>query len=186
MKCESKRAVRSLLLMSGTVQASRTLHAGLLARIVRLPMSFFEANLTGRVLNRFTKDTEDIDTSLPGSIESFLGCFFSVAFSVLSIIAVSPVTILAVVPLQVLYRRVQNYFVATSRELKRLDAVARSPVFTHFGEAVAGLASLRAFGLQARFDAQAHERLDASNRAWWAIQVANRWLSVRLELIGSW
>jgi ABC-type bacteriocin/lantibiotic exporter with double-glycine peptidase domain len=46
----------------------------LLSRVVRLPMSFFDSQPTGRLLNRFTKDTEAVDVALQSSVSSFLNC----------------------------------------------------------------------------------------------------------------
>jgi ABC-type multidrug transport system fused ATPase/permease subunit len=58
--------VRSGLLIVGSLSASRGLHSRLLARVVRLPMSFFDSQPTGRLLNRFTKDTESVDLQVGG------------------------------------------------------------------------------------------------------------------------
>jgi hypothetical protein len=51
----------------------------------------------------------------------------------------------------VLCCRVQRLYIATSRELKRLDALAFSPIFQHYGESLAGLATIRAFDRQQLF-----------------------------------
>ncbi len=42
-------------------------------------------------------------------------------------------------------------FVATNRELKRLDSLAMSPIFGMFSETLQGLTSVRAFRMQSRF-----------------------------------
>ena len=43
---------RALLLVLGSFNASRRLHANLLAKVMRLPMAFFDSQPTGRLLNR--------------------------------------------------------------------------------------------------------------------------------------
>ena len=64
----------------------------------------------------------------------------------------------------------QLFYIATSRELKRLDSLAMSPIFGHFSESIAGLLTLRAFRMQATFTRTNHQRLDRSNRVYWVMQ----------------
>eukprot|EP00775_Hariotina_reticulata_P001784 gene1784-2118_t len=176
---------RSAVLVIGSITASRKLHKQLLAKILRLPMSFFDAQPTGRLLNRFTKDTESLDTQMAASVNSALTCLASAFLSIVVVVVVSPYTVLALVPLSLVYYRVQALYIATSRELKRLDALAFSPIFQHYGESLAGLATIRAFDRQQLFADTNRAHIEQSNRAWWPIQLLNRWLSMRLELTGA-
>ncbi|KAL3155586.1 hypothetical protein ABBQ38_010843 [Trebouxia sp. C0009 RCD-2024] len=175
---------RALLLVLGSFNASRRLHANLLAKVMRLPMAFFDSQPTGRLLNRFTKDTESVDTSVSYSVQSFMTCSISVFGAILVVTAVTPTIIVAIALLSIVYYRVQVYYIATSRELKRLDSLALSPIFGNFNESLQGLLTLRAFRKQHQFTSRNHALLDKSNRCWWPIQVVNRWLSVRLEMLG--
>lgn len=99
--------VRSAILVAGAINASRKLHQALLMKVVRLPMSFFDSQPTGRLLNRFTKDTESLDVQLSGSVNSALTCFVSAALSIVVVISVSPTTVAAIVPLGALYYYLQ-------------------------------------------------------------------------------
>lgn len=71
-------SLRALCLTLGCLAAARTLHSRLLSRVLRLPLSFFDSQPSGRLLNRFTRDVEQMDLSLSGVIFSFLGCAFQV------------------------------------------------------------------------------------------------------------
>ncbi|GAB4815546.1 hypothetical protein N2152v2_002592 [Parachlorella kessleri] len=175
---------RAVLLVVGTVNAARELHSNLLAKVVRLPQSFFDSQPTGRLLNRFTKDTEAVDTQIGSSVFSFLNCAVSVLWSLVVVVAVSPAIMGAIVPLAASYYWVQARYIQTSRELKRLDSLALSPIFGHFSETLHGLMTVRAFRRQPGFEARNAELLNQSNRAYWPAQCINRWLSVRLELLG--
>lgn len=73
----------------------------------------------------------------------------------------------------------------TSRELKRLDSVTRSPIYAHFQESLGGITTIRAYHQQKRFALENEWRVDANVRAYFPSVVANRWLAVRLEFIGS-
>ncbi|CAI5512620.1 unnamed protein product [Closterium sp. Naga37s-1] len=177
-------SLRGVLLALGCLTAARSLHSRLLARVLRLPMSFFDSQPSGRLLNRFTRDTEQMDLQLPDTLLSYLSCLFQVVFAILVIVIVTPPFLLPLIPL-LLYRRIQTVYIAASRELKRIDSLARSPIFAHFSETLTGLSTVRAFRRQAAFSARNSLNLDRTSQAYLAAMASNRWLGLRLELIGA-
>eukprot|EP00898_Chlorokybus_atmophyticus_P006293 jgi/Chlat1/6665/Chrsp49S06158 len=177
--------LRAILASFGTVAASRSLHGLLLARTLHLPMSFFDSQPTGRLINRFTRDIEQIDVTLPDTFESYLGTLFNVLFSVATICVVTPPFLLPFVPIAFIYNSVQRYYIRSSRELKRLDSIARSPVFAHFSETLYGLSTVRAYAQAAQFIDINYNRVQESNRAYFASVTLNRWLGIRLETMGA-
>jgi len=176
---------RQVGLVLGALVAAGNLHRSLLDTVLTLPMSFFDTQPTGRLLNRFTKDIEAVDTSLQSSLSSFLSCSVSVLWSLVVVVVVSPATAIAFFPITFAYARIQKMYVSSSRELKRLDSLAMSPIFSIFSETLLGLATVRAFRVEHTFRANAHRFLEESNRCYWPIQCVNRWLSIRLELTGA-
>jgi ATP-binding cassette subfamily C (CFTR/MRP) protein 1 len=90
-----------------------------------------------------------------------------------------------ILPLGALYLYIQRYYLRTSRELKRLDSVSRSPIYAHFQESLSGMSTIRAYHQQKRFELENEWRVDANLRAYYPSISANRWLAVRLEFIGS-
>jgi hypothetical protein len=74
---------------------------------------------------------------------------------------------------------------ATSRELKRLENVTRSPLFAHFQSCLSGLATIRAYDVDKEFSAKNCELVDWNNRAYYPLLMSQRWLGIRLELIAS-
>ena len=176
---------RQVGLVLGALVAASNLHRSLLDTVLTLPMSFFDTQPTGRLLNRFTKDIEAVDTSLQSSLSSFLSCSVSVLWSLVVVVAVSPATAAAFFPITFAYARIQKMYVSSSRELKRLDSLAMSPIFSIFSESLLGLATVRAFRVEHTFRANARRFLEESNRCYWPIQCVNRWLSIRLELTGA-
>jgi ABC-type multidrug transport system fused ATPase/permease subunit len=80
---------------------------------------------------------------------------------------------------------ITNFYRQVARELKRLDSISRSPVFAHFGESVDGLSTIRSFQRQELFRRGNEVRLENSDAAYYALKVVDRWLSVRLELLGN-
>ena len=90
-----------------------------------------------------------------------------------------------IIPLGALYLWIQKYYLRTSRELKRLDSVSRSPIYAHFQESLNGISTIRAYRQIKRFSLENEWRVDANLRAYFPSINANRWLAVRLEFIGS-
>ncbi|KAJ1479973.1 P-loop containing nucleoside triphosphate hydrolase protein, partial [Baffinella frigidus] len=77
------------------------------------------------------------------------------------------------------------YFRRTYRELKRLDATTRSPIYAHFTESLGGVASIRALSLLDQFQRDSKGKIDDQTRVYWPMMTCNRWLSFRLEFCGS-
>lgn len=107
------------------------------------------------------------------------------AFTLAVISATVPIFIVLIVPLGALYLYIQRYYLRTSRELKRLDSVSKSPIYAHFQESLSGISTIRAYRQQGRFAQENEWRVDANLRAYFPSINANRWLAVRLEFIGS-
>ena len=99
---------------------------------------------------------------------------------------VSPPVAAIFAVLSLVYLRVLRIYVATSREVKRIDSVQNSPIFSHFSESIAGLVTLRAFAGAAEQGVEKDLQLvDRSTRAHWPSTVLNRWLSIQLEMLGN-
>uniref|UniRef100_A0A8C8R4R5 Canalicular multispecific organic anion transporter 1 n=1 Tax=Pelusios castaneus TaxID=367368 RepID=A0A8C8R4R5_9SAUR len=175
----------SLLAARGAVRASQVLHRQLLSNILRVPMSFFDTTPTGRIINRFAKDIFTVDETIPMSFRSWLMCFIGIISTLLMICLATPYFALLIIPLGVFYFFLLRVYVSTSRQLRRLDSVTRSPIYSHFSETVSGLSVIRAYGHQERF-LQCNDRImDINQKSMYSWLISNRWLAVRLEFIGS-
>ncbi|TPX64351.1 hypothetical protein SpCBS45565_g05955 [Spizellomyces sp. 'palustris'] len=166
-------------------RASRTLHAAALSRILQSPVSFFDSTPLGRIINRFSKDTDTIDTTLSDSFRTFINTFAVAVSTFVLIIYATPFFIIPLVPILCIYYLLQKVYRATSRELKRLDSTTRSPLYAHFGETLHGAPSIRAYGEQARFISQTDTMINTNNAPAFLLIGAQRWLGVRLESLGA-
>ncbi|XP_031726932.1 multidrug resistance-associated protein 1 [Anarrhichthys ocellatus] len=175
----------SLTTSIGGILASRCLHQSMLYDVLRSPMSFFERTPSGNLVNRFAKEIDTIDSVIPSIIKMFMGSMFNVMGSCVIILIATPLVAIIIPFLGLLYFFVQRFYVASSRQLKRLESVSRSPIYTHFNETLLGTSVIRAFGEQERFIRESDQRVDHNQKAYYPSIVANRWLAVRLEFVGN-
>lgn len=165
--------------------ASKLIHERLLERVMHSPMSFFDTNPMGRILNRFSVDVDSLDQNIPSMIRDFLWCMCDLVSIIVIITYSTPWFSVTIIPLGVVFMMFQRYYIATSRQLKRLDAVSKSPVLAHFSETITGAASIRAYRQQDRFIEEFETRLETNIKCYYLMVSCNRWLGVRMELLGN-
>ncbi|XP_006872061.1 PREDICTED: multidrug resistance-associated protein 1 [Chrysochloris asiatica] len=175
----------SMAVSIGGILASRRLHLDLLQNVLRSPMSFFERTPSGNLVNRFSKEMDTVDSMIPQVIKMFMGSLFNVIAACIIILLATPIAAVIIPPLGLIYFFVQRFYVASSRQLKRLESVSRSPVYSHFNETLLGVSVIRAFEEQERFIRQSDLKVDENQKAYYPSIVANRWLAVRLECVGN-
>uniref|UniRef100_A0A1I8GXG4 ABC-type glutathione-S-conjugate transporter n=1 Tax=Macrostomum lignano TaxID=282301 RepID=A0A1I8GXG4_9PLAT len=167
------------------VISSRQLHSKMLSNILKAPMSFFDTTPVGRIVNRFSRDIETIDSLLPQMFRSWISTFFNVVSTVIVISYSTPLFMTVIVPLGLLYFFIQRFFICTSRQLKRLESTTRSPIYTHFSETVTGTQTIRAYAVVDAFVTESQRRVDFNQIFYFAGISSNRWLGFHLELCGA-
>ncbi|ELU04115.1 hypothetical protein CAPTEDRAFT_1666 [Capitella teleta] len=175
----------SLCITRGCLAASRVLHNDLVDRLLRAPMSFFDTTPLGRIMNRVSRDMDAIDFNIPLQLRNW---FFQLIPLIATLTIISygtPIFLVGVVPIIVIFLYIQRIYVNIVRQLRRIDSVKRSPVFAHFDESLSGLASIRAYRQQDRFLEKCDDLVDESQRAYYLYCVSMRWSSVLLECIGT-
>uniref|UniRef100_A0A671LIK8 Canalicular multispecific organic anion transporter 2-like n=1 Tax=Sinocyclocheilus anshuiensis TaxID=1608454 RepID=A0A671LIK8_9TELE len=167
------------------VSAAHATHLHMLHAVLRAPQAFFEATPSGRILNRFSKDVDTIDSVIPENIDIWMRTFWYTVNVLIVCSALTPVFLIVIVPLMLLYWWVQRFYVATSRQLKRLESVSRSPIYSHFSETVTGTSVIRAYGRNTAFVLLSDMKVDENQKSYYPGIVSNRWLGVRIEFIGN-
>ncbi|XP_042861563.1 multidrug resistance-associated protein 1-like isoform X1 [Penaeus japonicus] len=175
----------SLIIAGATVSASKLLHKMLLDNVMHSPMSFFDMTPIGRIVNRFSKDLDTVDVLLPSNLRAWVSCLISVVATFLAIIYATPIFVVVMVPTMIIYYFVQVLYVSTSRQLKRIESVSRSPIYSHFQESIQGASTIRAFGRANQFMLDSEKKVDTNQISSFPSVMANRWLAIRLEFIGN-
>ncbi|KAG9127510.1 hypothetical protein FRC07_012919 [Ceratobasidium sp. 392] len=168
-----------------TFYASQTLHRDALNRILHAPISFFDTTPLGRIMNRFSKDIDTIDNVIGDACRMFIGTLVQIIGAIVLISVVQPWFLLAVAIVLLAYYWIAMYYRATAREVKRIDAVLRSSLYAHFGEAIGGISTIHAYQVSSQFKRENENRMDLENRAYWLTTVNQRWLALRLDFLGS-
>ncbi|KAM3570062.1 hypothetical protein VYU27_007866 [Nannochloropsis oceanica] len=177
--------LRAVLQSWSSLRASVSIHSAMAARVLRAPLYWFERTPVGRVLNRFSSDVETLDKNLMDSLGSFVECCLN-ALAVVGVIAFRlPILLVGLLPLLLVAGVVARLYLTSSREMKRLESNSRSPIYSHFSETVTGVTTVRAFGAQDRFIDESHAKVDSYGRVNFYLWTANRWLAVRLQLLGA-
>ncbi|XP_075666925.1 ABC transporter C family member 12-like isoform X3 [Castanea sativa] len=175
----------SYWLIISSLRGAKRLHDAMLHSILRAPMIFFNTNPTGRIINRFAKDLGDIDRNVANFINMFLGQVWQLLSTFVLIGTVSTISLWSIMPLLILFYAAYLYYQSTSREVKRLDSITRSPVYAQFGEALNGLSSIRAYKAYDRMANINGKSMDNNIRFTLVNISSNRWLTIRLETLGG-
>jgi ABC-type multidrug transport system fused ATPase/permease subunit len=179
--------LRSFLMMSVGLKASTFYHKRMVSSVFRAPVSFFDATPSGQILSRFGKELETVDRALPESIASVLFCFLQTFSTCLALSGViSPAMMVPIGLAGVLYLRIIKRFRPAARDMKRTEQRTRSPIFTHFGEALRGTEVIRSIpGAKLTWSSRHRKLADVNLSVFSTVKALDRWLSVTLEAIGN-
>ena len=169
----------------GGLRASKRLTDTMLSNVLNATMAFFDTNPKGRVLNKFSKDQDFVDMRIPRTISSLCRLFLSFFEMIAAIAYTNPMFIALVIPLSFVYLYARKIYVKTAIQIKRLDLAARDPIYSHLSESLSGISTIRAYQLEDRFKFENEMKVDFSHRCYHPNLASNRWLYIRLEILGG-
>uniref|UniRef100_A0A6V2H2N6 ABC transporter domain-containing protein n=4 Tax=Ditylum brightwellii TaxID=49249 RepID=A0A6V2H2N6_9STRA len=177
-------AVRTLWAVYGGARCSRKLFSLMLSGVLKAPMFYFETTPLGRILNRFTYDVEILDFTL---IENMVEAMMSLAWFITSVsvmCSILPMIGAVIVPVTVMYFVLSNHYLNSGTDLQRLDVVSRSPIQAMLAEGVDGATMIRVFCQEQHFIFKFQTALDKNTAAQLNFIAAQRWLGLRVQLLG--
>ncbi|CAH9109006.1 unnamed protein product [Cuscuta europaea] len=178
-------AVRSFATAILGLNTAQRFFTQIVSSISHAPMSFFDTTPSGRILSRMSTDQANVDFLIPLFMSIALAMYFTI-FSILVIMCQNAwPTIFLLVPLIWLNIWYRNYYIASSRELTRLDSITKAPILHFFSETVSGVMTIRCLGKEDAFFQKNVDRVNANLRMDFHNNGSNEWLGFRLELIGS-
>lgn len=167
------------------VRASVSLHRRLMSSVIRAPMSFFNTTPIGRIISRFTKDLFEIDIQTILNLQFTLHSMLML-LQILVVIAITTPHFLIAVPLiLVLYSYILQIYRPVARDIKRLEALSRSPVYAHFSETLGGLTTIRAYRVMDTFERESERKVDDNILYQYAMIASDHWQFIRMSFMGS-
>ncbi|KAI9729966.1 MAG: hypothetical protein M1834_006164 [Cirrosporium novae-zelandiae] len=177
--------LRELIVFTGSLAASRRIHRRLRESVMRAKFRFFDSTPLGQIMNRFSKDLESIDQEVAPIAIGWLHSAVAVAAVVILISIITPGFLIAGVFIGVIYYVIAIVYIDSSRDLKRLESVQRSPLYQQFGETLSGVVTIRAYGDEKRFVRDNQMRINTHNRPFIYMWATNRWLAFRVDMTGA-
>ncbi|UJR17739.1 hypothetical protein I4U23_004637 [Adineta vaga] len=160
-----------------------TLHNSMFKGVLYTSLRFYESNPIGRILNRFSKDQQVLDDLLPLAFYDTVQTLILVLGSLVIIGMSNPWVLLILLPILPIVIWLRRYYIRSSRSLKRLESVSRSPVYALFSSSLNGLMTIRAFNMENEFVNLFIEKVNANTRAYFIFVSSSRWFGLRLDLM---
>ena len=177
--------IKCALVYTGGIRASRTLFSDLLYKVLHAPTRWLDTMPQGRILNRFTADFNSVDSKVPAENHALLSAAMSLICVFLAGLSLSPFMAIPYLVLLVLSIYYTFYYARAAREIRRLDATARSPILDLIGNAIIGLDTIRAYGKADDYANRLFARIDDWSKSGWAFWLMTQWMSLRMGLMGT-
>ncbi|KAI8238519.1 ABC transporter atnG [Colletotrichum sp. SAR 10_96] len=159
------------------------LHADLLQTSLKAPLSFFQSTDTGSITNRFSQDLNLVDMTLPSNAINFFTNSCACVIKLIILCVLGKYLASSIPLLVAVLFFVQRYYLRTSRQVRLLDIEAKAPMYTHFLETLKGVATIRAYGWESNFEAQASALLNRSQKPHYMLACIQQWLALVLDLV---
>ncbi|RKP06702.1 P-loop containing nucleoside triphosphate hydrolase protein, partial [Thamnocephalis sphaerospora] len=167
------------------IQKSRSLHKKIFIRILRIPMSYFEYTPIGRILYSFARHQYTVDEVLSEALLQALVYIPLVVSVVVAVIIVVPYSAIVAFVLCMVIWLLNAVALQAERQLRRIEAESKPPIFAHLSATLEGLSSIRVYHSESRFDAANIEKIDTNTKALYAVTQVKGWLSLYVDLVAA-
>ncbi|XP_078524925.1 ATP-binding cassette sub-family C member 12-like [Lissotriton helveticus] len=166
-----------------TLKASSNLHGRVFCKILQSPMSFFDTTPTGRLMNRFSNDMNEVDVRLPFHVDSFLQQLFMMLSALIIVAVVFPYLLIAIAILAAVFFFLLKAFQKVVSEIKRLENKSHSPYISHITATVLGLSTIHAYDKKHEYINKFKLLNDDNSCNYLLFNCAKRWLALRIEVL---
>ena len=170
---------------NGVLTCNKNLHNEAIQKTAETKTSFFDSNPSGRVVNRFTKDTSILDETLAISYLNSVNTSTIMLGNLITIVIIFPANLAVCLIWGVLTYIVIKWFFSLSKEFRRIELVSKGPLLTHLIATLEGLVSIRCLGLQSFFRDKIQNAAACNYRAYFMYQTMLRPIQLYAELFAS-
>lgn len=168
-----------------SIRFSRRMFEEVLYTILRSPLRWMDTVPVGRILNRLTADFDVLDSRLMEDIILVLVHGFEIMTICLAVVLLSNIMIPLAAVLVAASIFVSARYLSAARPVKRLESIAKSPVFETFNAALTGVATLRVYQKTQAYTHRIHNQLDEWGTMTMHNWSLNQWMSMRMNVIGT-
>ncbi|KAH7929355.1 P-loop containing nucleoside triphosphate hydrolase protein [Leucogyrophana mollusca] len=169
----------------GSMRASKTIHKKLIVSVLGTTLRWLDTTPTSRVITRCTQDIRAIDGPFAQGIGMAVEGSLKMLVKLGAVVLMTPVFLVPGVVVGVIGGIVGRIYMKAQLSVKREMSIAKAPVLGHFGAAIAGLTSIRAYGAQESFKQKSLVRIDRYTKSARMFYNLNRWVCVRIDSMGA-
>ncbi|RPD55459.1 P-loop containing nucleoside triphosphate hydrolase protein [Lentinus tigrinus ALCF2SS1-7] len=169
----------------GSIRASRIIHEKLVVSVLGTTLRWLDKTPTARIITRCTEDIQALDNRFSRALEAFVEIMVYLILKMFGVIVFSPIFIFPALLVALGGVVCGNIYMKAQLCVKREMSAAKAPVLGHFGAAISGITSIRAYGVQEAFKAEAYRRIDRYSRVAITHNTLNRWVMFRVDTLGA-
>ncbi|KAI9056609.1 P-loop containing nucleoside triphosphate hydrolase protein [Trametes sanguinea] len=167
----------------GSLRAARIIHKQLMTSVLGTTLRWLDKTPTARIIARCTEDIGMVDNRVARATENMAEALVYTVLKVVAVIIFSPIFVIPAIFVSLASALCAQVFMKVQLAVKRELSNSKAPVLGHFGAAVSGITSVRAYGAQEAFKAEAYRRIDNYTRVSITYSNLSRWLAMRIDLI---
>ncbi|KAI0068093.1 P-loop containing nucleoside triphosphate hydrolase protein, partial [Artomyces pyxidatus] len=171
--------------MFGNLRASRNIHRQLVQSLLNTTLRWLDTTPASRVIARCTQDIRALDGPLQQAFSALTDIVLTTVVRLGAIVVLTPVFVIPGILSILLGSWIGQLYMKAQLSVKREMSNAKAPVLGHFGAAIAGLTSVRAYGAQFAFRKESYARINRYTRMGRTYYDLNRWIGLRIDLLAG-
>ncbi|KZV64707.1 P-loop containing nucleoside triphosphate hydrolase protein [Peniophora sp. CONT] len=177
--------IASATYVFGVLRAAKKIHALLIDSILGTTLRWLDQTPVSRVIIRCTKDIKSIDGPFAGEFRWLMNVSAQLITQLVAIAVITPAVIFPGAAIFLLGALLGRVYMNAQLPVKREMSNRKAPVLGHFGAAVTGLTSIRAYGAQDAFRQESYQRIENYTRSSRMFYDLNRWIAIRSDALAA-
>nr|CAD1843167.1 unnamed protein product [Ananas comosus var. bracteatus] len=175
--------IRSLLAAHLGLKASKAFFSGFMDSVFKAPMLFFDSTPTGRIVTRASSDMSILDFDIPYTLAFVISGAIEITGTIIIMVSVTWQVLFVAIPAIILILYIQRYYIASARELVRINGTTKAPIMNYTAESMLGVVTIRAFAMTKRFIQNNLQLIDTDAALFFHTIAALEWVLLRVEAL---